>query len=120
MKSKQRGVSFLGLLLVGGTLACMGVIGAQAIPTFFEYETAKKAMDKATQGANTVAEVRSAFDKIAQVDNIKAVAGKDLEITKENYKIVSSFAYNKEVNLTGPVYLLIKYSAKSYKTGSAN
>ncbi len=120
MKSKQRGVSFIGLLFVGGTLVCLGIIGAQAFPTFLEYESIKKALNKATQDANTVGEVRTTFDKIASVENIKSLTGKDLEITKEDYKIVASFAYNKEINMTGPMYLLIKYSGKSYKTGSAN
>jgi Domain of unknown function (DUF4845) len=113
-------VSFLGLLFVGGTLACIGVIGAQVVPTYFEFETTKKALNKAIQNATTVADVRSTFDKIAQVDNIRTIAGKDLDVTKEDYKIVASFAYNKEVNLTGPVFVLIKYTGKAYKTGAAN
>jgi Domain of unknown function (DUF4845) len=120
MKSKQHGVSFLGILFVGGFLAYIGAMGALVAPTFFEYEAIKKALNKATQGATTVAEVRQAFDKATLVDDIKSISGKDLEITKEDYKIVASFAYNKEVNMTGPVFLLIKYSGKSYKTGSAN
>lgn len=120
MKSKQRGVSLLGLLFVGGTLACVGVIGAQVIPTYFEFEATKKALNKAIQDSNTVADVRNKFDNIAQIDNIRTIAGKDLDVTKEDYKIVASFAYNKEVNLTGPVFVLIKYSGKAFKTGSAN
>jgi hypothetical protein len=119
MKSKQRGVSFLGILFVGGFLAYIGAMGALVAPTFFEYEAIKKALNKATEGATTVAEVRQAFDKATLIDNIKSISGKDLEITKEDYKIVASFAYNKEINMTGPVFLLIKYSGKSYKTGSA-
>ena len=56
-KSRQRGISFLGLLFVGGILAVGGVIFAQAIPTFLEYQAIGKAANKAALG-NSVVEVR--------------------------------------------------------------
>ena len=33
LKSKQRGITFIGLLFVGGVLAVTGVVVAQIIPT---------------------------------------------------------------------------------------
>ena len=112
MKNEQRGVSFLGILFVGGTLAFAGVIAAQVFPTVLEYQAISKAAGKAATG-NTVPEVRSIFDKAAQIDDIKAIVGKDLEVTKEGDKIVVGFAYNKEIHLGGPAYLLLKYAGKS-------
>jgi hypothetical protein len=41
------------------------------------------------------------------------VAGKELEITKENDKVVIRFGYEKEIELFGPVFLLIKYAGQS-------
>lgn len=112
MKKKQSGVSFLGILFVGGTLAFAGVIAAQVFPTFLEYQAISKAAGKAATGS-TVPEVRSIFDKAAQIDDIKAIVGKDLEVTKDGDKIVVGFAYNKEIHLGGPAYLLLKYAGKS-------
>jgi hypothetical protein len=59
-KSRQTGLSFLGLLFVGGVLAVCGVIAAQIVPTVIEYQAIKKAVNKASAG-NSVAEVRSHF-----------------------------------------------------------
>ncbi len=113
MKNKQRGVSFLGILFVGGTLAFVGVIAAQVFPTFLEYQAITKAAAKAASG-NTVPEARSIFDKAAQIDDIKSIVGKDLEVTKDTGgKTIVSFAYNKEIHLGGPAYLLLKYAGKS-------
>ena len=112
MKSKQRGISFIGLLFVGGVLAFTGVIAAQVMPTLIEFQAITKAASKAKE-ANTVAEVRSNFDKAAQVDDIKSITGKDLEISKVNDKIVVAFAYNKEIHIGGPAYLLLKYTGNS-------
>lgn len=112
LKNKQRGMSFISILFVGGVLVFAGIVGAQVFPTFIEYKAIGKAADKAQDG-KTVAEVRSTFDKAAQIDDIKAITGKDLEVTKEGDKTVVSFAYNKEIPLGGPAYLVLKYAGRS-------
>jgi hypothetical protein len=112
LKSKQRGISFIGLIFVGGVLACAGVVAAQAFPTVVEYQAILKAARKASEG-NSVAEVRTIFDKAAAIDDIKTITGKDLDVTKEGDKVVVKFSYNKEIPLAGPTYLLIKYAGST-------
>nr|MDP2191959.1 DUF4845 domain-containing protein [Rhodoferax sp.] len=112
LKSRQRGLSFLGLLVIGGLLAVTGLIAAQIVPTAIEYQAVLKAVNKAREG-NSVAEVRSIFDKAAAVDDISSITGKDLDVTKEGDKVVVSFAYQREIHLTGPAYLTLKYTGRS-------
>ena len=112
MKSRQRGISFIGLLIVGGFLAVTGVVAAEVFPTVLEFEAVKKAVIKASAG-NSVPEIRTLFDKAANIDNITSIAGKDLEITKEGDKVVVSFAYEREIHLAGPGYLTLKYNGRS-------
>ena len=112
LKARQRGISFLGLLFVGGFLAMAGVIAAQVFPTVLEYQAIGKAAKKASLG-NSVPEVRSLFDKAAAIDDFKSVTGKDIEVTKEGEKIVVAFAYQREIHLTGPAYLTLKYAGNS-------
>ena len=112
LKSRQGGISFLGLLFVVGTLACLAILGAQAFPTVVEYQAVLKAAQKASEG-NTVAEVRQIFDKAASIDNINSITGKDLDISKEGDKVVVRFAYNREIHMFGPAYLLLKYAGQS-------
>jgi hypothetical protein len=111
-RRKQRGLTFLGLLFVGIVLAFTGVIVAQAVPTYIEYMAVQKAVDKASAG-ETVAEVRSIFDKASQIDDIRTISGKDLEVTKEGNKVVVSFAYERDVHIVGPAYLVMKYQGRS-------
>lgn len=111
-KSGQRGITMIGVLFVGVVLAGAGVLTAQVVPTVMEFQTIQKAVNKAKEG-NTVPEVRMIFDKTASIDNIKSISGRDLEITKENDKVVVSFAYQREIHLTGPAFLTLKYSGKS-------
>jgi hypothetical protein len=108
----QSGVSVIGLLFVVGVLACAGVLAAQVFPTAVEYQAILKAVQKAS-GGNSVPEVRQTFDKAADIDDIKSIKGKDLEISKEGDKVIVKFAYNKEIHLAGPAFLLIKYAGQS-------
>lgn len=112
-KSRQRGLSFIGLIFVGGLLACLGVMLAQVFPTLMEYQAVSKAVNKAAREGNSVVEVRTIFDKAADIDDISAISGKDLEVTKEGDKVVVGFAYNKEIHMAGPAYLLMKYNGRS-------
>ena len=47
------------------------------------------------------------------VDGFRWIAGRDLEVTKMDDQVVVSFAYDKEIPLFGPAYLLIKYTGSS-------
>ena len=112
---RQRGVTLIGLLFWGGFLGFSAIIGMKVLPTVNEFFTIQKAVSKiAKEGGSTVPEIRTAFDKQKEIEySITSIGAKDLNITKENDKVVVSFAYNKEVELMGPVSLLIKYEGRS-------
>jgi hypothetical protein len=112
---RQRGVTLFGLLFWAIVVGFLALIGMRVLPTLNEYFTIQKAVNKvAVEGGSTVPEIRAAFDKQREVEySIQAVTGKDLNITKENDKIVVSFAYDKEIELFAPVYILIKYEGHS-------
>ena len=111
-KGRQRGISFIGLLFVAIVLACVGVVVAQVIPTLIEYQAITKAAGKATAGS-TVPEVRAIFDRAQAIDDFQSVSGKDLDVKKDGDKVVVSFAYDREIHLFGPAYLLLKYRGQS-------
>lgn len=113
LKSRQRGITFLGLLFVGGILAVSGVIVAQIVPTLVELQAIHKAARKAAAEGGTVADVRMIFDKAAQIDDIKSIEGKDLNVTKIGEKVVVSFAYQREIHLAGPAWLTLKYEGST-------
>ena len=115
VKSRQSGISFISLLIVVGALACLGILAAQAFPTVVEYQAILKAAQKASAG-NTVPEVRQIFERAAAIDDIKSITGKDLEVSKNGDQVVVKFAYNREIHMFGPAYLLLKYVGQSKPT----
>jgi Tfp pilus assembly major pilin PilA len=111
-QSKQSGMSFIGLLFVGGLLAVLGVVAVQVVPTLIELQAINKAVMKARDG-NTPTEIRTLFDRAAAVDDIKSITGKDLDVSPAGEKVVIRFAYQREIHLAGPAYLTLKYSGSS-------
>jgi hypothetical protein len=113
--AEQRGITLIGLLFWAILIGFVALIAMRVLPTLNEYFTIKRAVNKiATEGASTVPEVRAAFERQKDIEySITSISAKDLSITKENEKLVISFAYDKEIELLKPVYLLIKYEGRS-------
>lgn len=112
---RQRGVTMFGLMFWAIAIGLVAYVVLRVFPTVNEYLTIKRTIDKvAAASPSTVAEVRAAFDRQKDIEYaISSISGKDLDVSKENDKIVIAFAYNKEIPLTGPVYLLLKYEGRS-------
>jgi hypothetical protein len=114
-RAAQRGITLFGLMFWALFFGFVGYVLVRTLPTVNEYLTIQRAVDKvAASQPSTVAEARAAFDRQKEIEySISAVSGRDLQITKENDKVVISYAYNKEVPLWGPVYVLLKYEGRS-------
>jgi hypothetical protein len=113
--TSQSGVTLFGLLFWAIIVGFAALLIMRVLPTMNEYFTIQKAVNKiAHEGGTTVPEIRAAFEKSKEIEySIQSIGPKDLNITKENDKVVISFAYDKEIELMKPVYLLIKYEGRS-------
>jgi uncharacterized membrane protein YhiD involved in acid resistance len=110
----QRGFTLFGLLFWAIILGFLALIGMRVLPALNEYFTIKRTINKISTEGTTVPEIRSAFEKQKDIEySITTISGKDLSITKENDKVVVSFAYDKEIELMKPVFLLIKFEGRS-------
>ena len=114
-RGRQRGVTMFGLLFWGIIVAFFGYLLVRALPTVNEYATIQRTVDKiAREDPVSVAQARQAFDRQKDIEySISSISGKDLLVTKEDDKVVIGFAYEKEIPIMGPVYLLLKYEGRS-------
>lgn len=113
--AQQRGITLFGLLIWAVVVGFVALVGMRVLPTLNEYFTIQRTINKiATEGITTVPAIRSAFEKQKDIEySISSITGKDLSITKENDKVVIGFAYDKEIELMKPVFILIKYEGRS-------
>jgi hypothetical protein len=111
----QRGVTLLGLVFWAVLIAMSALVAMRVLPTVNEFATIKRVVTKiAVEGGTTVPEIRAAFERAKSIEYaIQSITGKDLDVTKDNDRIVVAFAYDKEIELFGPVSLLIKYRGRS-------
>ena len=112
LKSRQTGMTFIGIVLVGAIVASVIAVFIQLMPVMSEHSSVKSAVKKAALAA-TATDARAAFDKIAAIENIKSINAADLEITSNGSSSVIKYAYQREVHLIGPAYLTMKYSGQS-------
>ena len=112
MRQRQQGFSLISLVVVGMFLALSGLIAAQVLPTVLEYQAVLKAVKKAS-GESSVREVQKSFERAEAIDDIKSITWRELEIFKEDGNVVVEFAYEVEIHLAGPAFLLLKYAGDS-------
>ncbi len=114
-RRQQRGISLFGLMFWAIVVGFCGYVAVVVLPTVMEYFTIQRAVNRiAMESPTTVSEVRTAFERQKSVEfSITSIGSQDLEITKENDRLVIGFAYEKEIALIGPVYLLIKYEGRA-------
>lgn len=113
---KQSGLSLIGLLFWGMVVACATVVAMRVFPSVLEFYTIQRVVDRiAVSNPATVPAVRADFERAKQIEySIVSIAGSDLAIRKDNDKLQINFAYDKEIALAGPVFLLIKYEGTSH------
>ncbi len=113
---RQRGVTLFGLLFWAVIVGFIALLGMRVLPTLNEFFTIKRTVNKIATEGTTVPEIRAAFERQKDIEySITSISSKDLIITKENEKVVISFAYDKEIEILKPVYLLIKFEGRSSK-----
>ena len=114
-EGRQRGLSLIGLLFWAILIASVALLAMKVLPSLNEYFTIQRAVNKlATSGATTVAEVRNAFERQKDIEySISSIGGKDLDVSKENDRLVIRFGYDKEIELVDPVFLVIKFRGRS-------
>jgi hypothetical protein len=113
--NRQRGVSISGFLLWGVAFAlCAGLV-MKLFPVVLEYYTTLqdvKAVAASSRGL-TVSEIRKAYGKYVDIDQLTMVAPTDLDISKDGDQVVIAFAYEARVPLFANVSLLIDFQASS-------
>lgn len=109
----ERGLTLTSLIAWLVVLGMLAVLALKIAPAYAEYRAIRHAMVKAKEAGGSVAELRGAFDKHAQINNVSAISGRDLVIARDGDDTTISFAYEKRVPLMGNVSLVIDYAGST-------
>jgi hypothetical protein len=119
-RASQRGMTVISLVVVAIVIGFFALMGIRAFPSVNEYLTIKRSVNQIMKsGPTTPTEVRNAFAKQKEIEySIKTIGPDDLTITKNGERLTTSFAYQVEVPIIEPVFLLIKYDGQATSSGS--
>lgn len=114
---KQRGLTLTGMLIGSIILVLVAVVSMKIVPVYIDNATIKKnlvavASDNSLQNANA-GQIRLAFAKRAQVDGIRVVSAKDINILRDKEKLILSVAYTVEVPLISNISLKFDFDVTS-------
>lgn len=117
MKKNQQGMTFWGVTFVGMAIVFGAILMMKLIPPYLEFWSVEKvigvmAKDPALPGM-TQQEARFSFDRRASIDNIKAISGKELEISKERGQTIVSANYTVIVPIVGNLSALIEFQTST-------
>jgi hypothetical protein len=115
MRSRHGGVTLMGLIITLFIGIVVALFAMKLIPAYMEYATARNAIEAIARERNaaTPQEVRRAFEARAQIDNINAIKGSDLDISKGSGGMDIAFAYRKEVPIFSNVGVYIDFAANA-------
>ena len=119
--SRQRGASLFSMLILAIIVAFVMLMGARVFPSVNEYLTIRKAVNQIMKsGPASPSDIRTAFEKTSEVEySIKTITAKDLTIVPVGDSgLRTSFAYNVEIPIFEPVFLLVKYEGSATSGGA--
>ena len=112
-RQRQRGLSLVGLLFWAIVVSFGALLLIRVYPSVQEFLTTRQAVDRVARSdprPGSIPEIRRAFDKQRQIEYTNSmISGNDLDIEAVGDGFRVSFAYDKEVEIMDPVFLLIKY-----------
>ncbi len=111
----QSGITLIGLLFWAVLAASIALVLIKVFPAVTEYRTIQSMVNKAArEGGDTVADIRASFDRAQQIQyGVTSIKSSDLDISKEDDNVVIKFAYDREIELIRPVFLLLKFEGQS-------
>lgn len=117
---KQGGFSFGGFVVGLVIFVALAIFGMKLIPAYMENGKIQKAFDAivhdpAMQDAPAKDIRMSFFNRATTMDSVTAISSDDIEISKDNGRLVLSANYNVKVPLAGNVSLLIEFKPASEK-----
>jgi sensor histidine kinase regulating citrate/malate metabolism len=118
MRMRQQGLSMIGFLFVAAVIIVVVMVGFRVMPAYIEYYSVQKALEKAlfeTKDLNSAAEIRNAFQRVADAGYIESVNAKDIEITKIKNEVTASASWSRKLPMVANASILLEFEASATK-----
>jgi hypothetical protein len=113
MQQRQRGATFLGLVTILLILGAGLYAGIRLVPVFLEYTKVARALEQVRDEHSAIDTnpqmLRKSLERRWDVEDIKSIGWKEIEIKKSTDGYDVKAVYNVEQPFVANVYLLAKF-----------
>lgn len=113
MKQRQRGMTFLGLVTILAILGAGLYAGIRLVPVYLEYMKVARALEQVRDEHAAIDSnpqlIRRSLERRWDVEDIKSIGWKEVEIKKSSEGYDIRAAYEVEQPFVSNVYLLAKF-----------
>jgi hypothetical protein len=113
MRHRQRGATFLGIVIILGILGAAAYAGIRLVPVYLEYMKVARSLEQVREefASNdpTTQLIRNALERRWDVEDIASIGWKEVEIRKTSDGFEVQATYDVERPFAANVYLLAKF-----------
>jgi hypothetical protein len=113
MRSRQRGATFIGMVVIIGIIGFGLYAGIRLTPLYMEYMAIARAMEQTAKenGGNVTSpnQLRSALDRRWTIEDIKSIQPKEIEIKRAGNGYTMRAWYRAEAPFVGNVSLVVDF-----------
>jgi Tfp pilus assembly protein PilE len=117
---KQKGMTFIGLVLVIVAIVCIAVVAMKVVPAYIEFASVKKVIARIGNEPNlnemSKKDIQVAFEKAADAGYVTVISSKDLLITKGETGNIVTADYQVVVPIVANASVLLDFYASTEKT----
>ncbi len=123
MMQRQRGLSFISILILIVLGVSITLLVVKLTPAYIEYFSVKKIMSTIAKDPAfpnmSPREIRDSFDRRASIDYVTSVNGNDLDLSKDNGANVASVEYSLKIPLVVNVSACLAFDASTSSSRAA-
>ena len=114
MKQRQRGATFLGIVVILLILGCALYAGIRLVPVYLEYSKVVRALEQVRDEHSAMDKtspqmIRNSLERRWDVEDISRIGWKEIDIRKVNDGYEVEAAYDAEEPFAANLYLLVKF-----------
>ena len=113
MKQREGGATFLGIVVILLILGSALYAGIRLVPVYLEYTKVARALEQVRDENAAIdtstQQIRNALERRWDVEDIKRIGWKEVEITKSSDGFDVTASYEAEEPFVANVYLLVKF-----------
>ena len=122
MRSKQRGITFIGWVLLLAPMAICAYGGIRVAPIYLNYMKVARTLEQVKSefkggAADSLEGIRTALEKHLNIESVDFPDVKDLKITRDGKAWVVNAAYDDQAPLFSNIFILISFD-KTVTIGS--